>query len=90
MQKKGTATRSSVKMMAGFGNTEILSNEEWDKMIEESKNGPVMVNFTGPLSEPTELCELMSPVVDKITEEWAGKLKVYVFDATENFPRVIE
>lgn len=41
-----------------------LLNDDWDKMIEESKTQPVIVDFTAGWCGP---CKLMKPLVDEIS-----------------------
>lgn len=44
-------------------------------------NNPVLVDFWGPQCRP---CLALMPAVDKIEEEFAGKLKVAKVDVTKN------
>lgn len=67
--------------------TPSLPNEEWDQMLEDSKNGPIMVDFTASWCGP---CKLMAPIVDSITEEYGDKMKVYVYDVDANKARAKE
>ena len=62
-------------MMAG--KAPALLNDKWDEMIEESSSQPVIVDFTAGWCGP---CKLMKPLVDQLSEEYEGRVKVYVFD----------
>jgi thioredoxin 1 len=56
-------------------------------MIEDSKNGPIMIDFTASWCGP---CKLMAPIIDQINEEFGDKMKVYVFDVDGNKGRAKE
>lgn len=55
--------------------------------MEDSKKQPVIVDFTAAWCGP---CKLMKPLVNKISEEYDGKVKVYFFDIDQNRARAKE
>ena len=69
------------------GKAPELLNDNWDAMLEESKNIPVLVDFTAGWCGP---CKLMKPLVDGISEQYEGRVKVYVFDVDQNKDRAKE
>jgi thioredoxin 1 len=56
-------------------------------MLEDSKSGPIMVDFSASWCGP---CKLMAPMIDQINEDFGDKMKVYVFDVDGNKPRAKE
>ncbi len=64
--------------MAGK-NVVVLNDLNFDKEVLQS-NEPVLVDFTATWCGP---CKALSPIIDKIADEFAGKYKVAKLDIDE-------
>ena len=58
----------------------ILNDDNFDKEVLQS-NVPVLVDFWAEWCVP---CKMVEPVVDKISEEYTGKLKLGKVDVDSN------
>jgi len=57
-----------------------LNRDNYDAEVLQSRE-PVMVDFWGPQCRP---CLALMPAVERLEEEYAGKIKVAKVNATEN------
>jgi thioredoxin 1 len=61
-------------------NVHEFGQDNWQTEVVES-NVPVLVDFWAPWCGP---CRLLSPVIDKIADSYAGKVKVGKLNIDEN------
>lgn len=59
---------------------ELLTESEFAEKVEKSQF-PVMVDFSADWCPP---CRMLHPVVEKISQEYEGKLRVYEVNTDEN------
>jgi thioredoxin 1 len=64
------------------GNVASVTTSDFDQKVLQSKD-TVLVDFWASWCGP---CKMMSPIVDEISVEYAGKLKVYKVNVDENQP----
>ncbi|GJM13475.1 MAG: hypothetical protein DHS20C12_18780 [Pseudohongiella sp.] len=57
---------------------QLSSNEQFETLINNSENKPVLVDFHTDWCGP---CKMMSPVVEAIAEQYANRLDVVKVDA---------
>jgi len=62
--------------------THIFSDSNFQtEVIEHSRQQPVLVDFTAVWCSP---CKMLDPVVEKLTVEWGGAVRVGKLDIDEN------
>jgi thioredoxin 1 len=66
--------------MAGDANLVHLNDLNWDDEVTKSKV-PVLVDFTAVWCGP---CKVLSPIIQKLADELAGKVKVAKLDIDES------
>lgn len=69
--------------MAGSNNVHAFDDKNFDQEVLQAA-GPVMVDFTATWCGP---CKMLSPIIEKLADEFAGKLKVGKVDV-DNAPGV--
>lgn len=57
-----------------------FTTENWDKEVLQSDK-PVLVDFWAPWCGP---CRALAPTIDKVAEQYAGKLKVGKLNTDDN------
>ncbi|HEX9295646.1 MAG TPA: thioredoxin [Polyangiaceae bacterium] len=65
--------------MAGDGNVVHFNDLNWDDEVLKS-DVPVLVDFTAAWCGP---CKILSPIIQKLSDELAGKVKVGKLDIDE-------
>jgi thioredoxin 1 len=66
--------------MAGSANLVHFNDQNWDQEVIKS-TVPVLVDFTATWCGP---CKLLGPIVEKLADELAGKIKVGKLDIDES------
>jgi len=66
--------------VSGDGNLVHLNDLNWDEEVTKS-NVPVLVDFTAVWCGP---CKVLSPIIQKLSDELAGKVKVCKLDIDES------
>jgi thioredoxin 1 len=66
--------------MAGGSNLVHLTDQNWEQEVVKA-TVPVLVDFSAAWCGP---CRLLAPVVEKLAEELAGKVKVGKLDTDES------
>ncbi len=66
--------------MAGSANIVTLSDQNFDTEVLQSKI-PVMVDFWAEWCGP---CKMLSPTVDAVADQYAGKVKVAKLNVDDN------
>ena len=61
-------------------NVVTFTNDNWQQEVVQS-DVPVLVDFWAPWCGP---CRMMSPTIDKLAEQFAGKVKVGKLDVDKN------
>jgi len=64
----------------GSPNVIEFSQENWQSEVAQSST-PVLVDFWAPWCGP---CRALSPVIDKVADKYAGKVKVGKVNVDEN------
>ena len=57
---------------------QLASNEQFEKLINNIENKPVLVDFHAEWCGP---CKMLNPVVEAIADQYANKLEVVKVDA---------
>jgi thioredoxin 1 len=57
-----------------------LTTENWEQEVEKSET-PVLVDFWAPWCGP---CRALAPTIDKLANQYAGRLKVGKLNTDEN------
>ena len=60
---------------------DVTTNTFEHEVIEASKNQPVIVDFWAPWCGP---CRALSPVLDKVTESFSGRVKLVKINSDDN------
>ena len=63
----------------GSPNVQMVGDSDFDAVVLKS-SVPVLVDFTATWCGP---CKALSPIVDKIADDYAGKIKVVKVDIDE-------
>lgn len=63
-----------------MGNAMIFNDENFQKEVLES-DVPVLVDFWASWCGP---CQMLTPVVDELTEDYSGKVKIGKMNTEEN------
>lgn len=58
--------------MAGSKNVHLFDDQNFDLEVLQT-SGPVLVDFTATWCGP---CKMLSPIIEKLADEFEGKLKV--------------
>lgn len=65
---------------------EIITDDNFEEKVEKAAL-PVLVDFYADWCGP---CKMMSPVIDKLAEEYAGRIKVGKVNVDENSSLAVE
>lgn len=60
---------------------EQITDADFAKVLEESHKMPVLVDFWAPWCGP---CRAMGPVLDDLSKEYAGKVRICKMNVDEN------
>ena len=60
---------------------DISQDQFLEEVIEKSKTTPVIVDFWAPWCGP---CRMVAPVVEEISKDFEGKIKVFKLNTDEN------
>ena len=63
-----------------MGKLSLLNNETFEKEVND-KSGVVLIDFYADWCGP---CKMMAPVLDELSDELAGKVKIAKVDVDEN------
>jgi thioredoxin 1 len=63
-----------------------LTTDNWDKEVAQSDK-PVLVDFWAPWCGP---CRMIAPSIDKIAEQYAGKVKVGKLNVDDHQPIAVK
>src|SRR5262245_21706347 len=77
------ADLKKVRTIMASANVVTLTSENWEQEVVKSDK-PVLVDFWAVYCGP---CRLLAPIVDKVADEFAGRVKVGKLD-TEESPEI--
>ena len=60
---------------------DINQDQFLEEVVEKSKTTPVIVDFWAPWCGP---CRMVAPVVEEISKDFEGKIKVFKLNTDEN------
>ena len=76
----GNEAGTMESFMSGDANLVHLNDLNWDEEVTKS-NVPVLVDFSAVWCAP---CKVLSPIIQKLSDELAGKVKVGHLDIDES------
>jgi thioredoxin 1 len=79
-EARTTESAMSATAMSGESNLVHLNDLNWEDEVTKS-NVPVLVDFTATWCGP---CKVLSPIIQKLSDELAGKVKVGKLDIDES------